>query len=365
MTQTVYNFSSGPATLPHSVLEQAQNELLDYRGNGISVMEMSHRGTIFMDILHAAEQSLRDLMGIPDNYKILFLQGGASSQFNMLMLNLTHGFNTVDAIISGNWSQIAAAQMGKLTQTNIHIAASNEAKGFLSVPPLTDWQLSHDAAFVHFASNETVHGLQYHMLPSNLSAAPLVSDMSSDILSREVNVADFGVIYAGAQKNIGPAGATIVIIREDLLDRAHKDIPDVWCYKSHVAKDGMHNTPATYSIYIAGLVFDWVKQQGGVAAMQKINAQKAQLLYQTIDQSNGFYRNQIDSASRSQMNVIFHTASATLDEKFVKEASAANLKTLKGYKLLGGMRASIYNAMPLKGVEALCQFMQEFAQKNS
>lgn len=365
MKQTVYNFSAGPATLPHSVLEQAQNELLDYKGNGVSVMEISHRGAIFMDILHRAEQSLRDLLNIPNNYKVLFLQGGASTQFSMLMLNLTRGFDTVDAVISGNWSQIAAAQMGKLLPTKIHIAASNESQHFLSVPPISNWQPSHNAAFLHFASNETVHGLQYHILPSQVAEAPLISDMSSDILSREINVADFGVIYAGAQKNIGPAGATIVIIREDLLDRAHADIPDVWCYKSHSAKDGMYNTPATYSIYMAGLVFDWIKQQGGVTAMQKINAKKADLLYQTIDQSSGFYKNNIDVASRSQMNVIFHTASPKLDELFVKEASKSNLKTLKGYKLLGGMRASIYNAMPLQGVETLCQFMHEFARKNS
>lgn len=364
-TFPIYNFSAGPAILPEAVLRTAQQELLDYNGSGLSVMTMSHRSDMFMDILYHAEQNLRQLLNIPDNYKVLFLQGGASTQFNMMTLNLAQGFKRVDSVVSGNWSRIAHAQMGKLTQADIHLAAhGGDSFNYQDVPPAETWDVDPNSAFVHFCSNETVHGLQYLDLPKPDGLPTIVCDMSSEILSRQINVADYGMIYAGAQKNIGPSGATIVIIREDLLDRSDDSIPDVWSYKKHVAKQGMYNTPATFPIYIAGLVFRWLQAQGGVAQMEKINALKAQLLYQAIDNSAGFYTNNIKAHARSRMNVIFHTVDKTTDDLFIQEASLRGLSMLNGYKSMGGMRASIYNAMPLQGVESLVDFMQDFQRRH-
>ena len=361
----IYNFSAGPAVLPESVLRTAQNEMLDYNGTGISVMTMSHRGDAFASILHHAEQDLRQLMNIPNNYKVLFLQGGASAQFSQIVLNFAHGFECVDAVVSGNWSEIAYKQMAKLTQTHIHLAADGKRDfQYKNVPPVASWDIHRDAAFVHFVINETVHGLQYRDVPQwSADLPPLICDMSSEILSRQVNVADFGVIYAGAQKNIGPSGTTIIIIREDLLDRCSSRVPDVWNYRSHIERQGMYNTPATYPIYISGLVFRWLQSQGGVGQMETINTLKAKTLYAAIDNSGGFYRNRVAPAARSKMNVIFTTGNKELDELFVQESTTRGLRLLGGYKSMGGMRASIYNAMPLQGVEALIEFMREFQKR--
>lgn len=361
----IYNFSAGPAVLPESVLRTAQSEMFDYNGTGFSVMTMSHRSDVFMSILYHAEQDLRQLLHIPDNYKVLFLQGGASAQFNMTVMNLSNGFKRVDSVVSGNWSRIAHQEMGKLSDVDIHLAAhGGEMFDYTDLPPVASWDIDPSSAFVHFVINETVHGLQYREVPKlGADMPPLVCDMSSEILSRRVNVADFGVIYAGAQKNIGPSGTTIVIIREDLLERCSSRVPDVWNYHSHINRQGMYNTPATYPIYISGLVFRWLQSQGGVEHMETINTLKAKTLYAAIDNSGGFYRNRVAPAARSRMNVIFTTGSKELDELFAQESTTRGLRLLRGYKSMGGMRASIYNAMPLQGVEALIEFMREFQKR--
>ena len=363
----VYNFSSGPATLPESVLRTAQQEMLDYNGTGLSVMTMSHRSDAFLSILHHAEQDLRSLMNIPSHYKILFLQGGALAQFTQVALNLAQNHQRVDAVITGNWSRIAAEQIGKLSpHLNVHIAAhGGEQFNYTNLPAPETWDISRDSAFVHYVINETVNGVQYHPVPKlGSDAPPVVCDFSSEILSRPIDVSDFGVIYAGAQKNIGMAGATVVIIREDLLQRCTDRIPNVWNYQVHLDRNGMYNTPCTYAIYIAGLVFRWLQTQGGIAKIATINERKAALLYQTIDQSGGFYRNPVAPEARSRMNVIFSTGNPELDARFVQEAVLNGMQSLAGYKTLGGMRASIYNAMPLAGVETLASFMREFQRKN-
>ena len=361
----IYNFSAGPAVLPESVLRTAQSEMFDYNGTGFSVMTMSHRSDVFMSILYHAEQDLRQLLNIPDNYKVLFLQGGASAQFNMTVMNLSNGFKRVDSVVSGNWSRIAHQEMGKLSDVDIHLAAhGGEMFDYTDLPPVESWDIDPSSAFVHFVINETVHGLQYREVPKlGADMPPLVCDMSSEILSRRVNVADFGVIYAGAQKNIGPSGTTIVIIREDLLERCSSRVPDVWNYRSHINRQGMYNTPATYPIYISGLVFRWLQSQGGVEHMETINTLKAKTLYAAIDNSGGFYRNRVAPAARSRMNVIFTTGNQELDELFAQESTTRGLRLLRGYKSMGGMRASIYNAMPLQGVEALIEFMREFQKR--
>ena len=361
----IYNFSAGPAVLPESVLRTAQSEMFDYNGTGFSVMTMSHRSDVFMSILYHAEQDLRQLLHITDNYKVLFLQGGASAQFNMTVMNLSNGFKRVDSVVSGNWSRIAHQEMGKLSDVDIHLAAhGGEMFDYTDLPPVESWDIDPGSAFVHFVINETVHGLQYREVPKlGADMPPLVCDMSSEILSRRVNVADFGVIYAGAQKNIGPSGTTIVIIREDLLDRCSSRVPDVWNYRSHINRQGMYNTPATYPIYISGLVFRWLQSQGGVEHMETINTLKAKTLYAAIDNSGGFYRNRVAPAARSRMNVIFTTGNQELDELFAQESTTRGLRLLRGYKSMGGMRASIYNAMPLQGVEALIEFMREFQKR--
>ena len=361
----IYNFSAGPAVLPESVLRTAQSEMFDYNGTGFSVMTMSHRSDVFMSILYHAEQDLRQLLHIPDNYKVLFLQGGASAQFNMTVMNLSNGFKRVDSVVSGNWSRIAHQEMGKLSDVDIHLAAhGGEMFDYTDLPPVESWDIDPSSAFVHFVINETVHGLQYREVPKlGADMPPLVCDMSSEILSRRINVADFGVIYAGAQKNIGPSGTTIVIIREDLLDRCSSRVPDVWNYRSHINRQGMYNTPATYPIYISGLVFRWLQSQGGVEHMETINTLKAKTLYAAIDNSGGFYRNRVAPAARSRMNVIFTTGNQELDELFAQESTTRGLRLLRGYKSMGGMRASIYNAMPLQGVEALIEFMREFQKR--
>lgn len=358
MTQ-IYNFSSGPAVLPHAVLEQAQRELPDWHGSGMCVMEMSHRGKQFLEIIHDAMQDLRQLMNIPDNYRVLFLQGGASQQFAMLPLNLLGNRKSIDLVDTGHWSHMAAREARRFAE--VRVIASSEDRGYCYVPEESCWQRDPDAAYLHYTSNETIGGLQFPYVPSG-EGVPLVCDMSSDFLSREIDVSRFGLIYAGAQKNIGPAGLTVVIVRDDLLDRALPQTPTMLNYRVHAEADSEYNTPPTYAIYIAGLVLKWLKAQGGVKAMAARNEHKAALLYDAIDGSAGFYRNAIELPFRSRMNVTFRLADETLNDAFLEQAGEHGLLQLKGHRVAGGMRASIYNAMPTEGVEALVAFMQDFAQ---
>ncbi len=358
---TVYNFSAGPAVLPHEVLVQAREELLDWHGSGMSVMEMSHRGKEYMGIHAQAEADLRELMGIPKNYKVLFLQGGAHLQFSMIPLNLLRGRLSADYVNTGDWSKKAIKEAQKFCHVNQ--VASGADRNFTYVPDFKSWKLDKDAAYVHYTTNETIGGVEFDWVPDT-GDVPLVADMSSNILSRPYDVSQFGLIYAGAQKNIGPAGVTVVIVREDLVGHADPRLPTMLDYKIHADADSMYNTPPTYGIYVAGLVFQWLKKQGGVAAMEQKNIAKAKLLYDAIDASNGFYSCPVAKSDRSRMNVPFKTCDAARDAEFLKQAEAQGLLQLKGHKLAGGMRASIYNAMPLAGVQALADFMHEFMRKN-
>ncbi len=353
----VYNFSAGPAVLPEEVLKQAQSEMLDWHGSGMSVMEMSHRGKEYIAIAEKAEADLRELLNVPSNYKVLFLQGGASSQFAMIPMNLLRGKAGADYINTGEWSKKAIKEAKKYGGVNV--AASAEASNFTTVPPRTEWKLDPNAAYVHYTSNETIGGVQFHSIP-DVGSVPLVGDMSSDILSRPVDVSRFGLIYAGAQKNFGPSGLVLVIVRDDLIGHAVPHIPSVFDYKQQAEHASMLNTPATYSWYIAGLVFDWLKKKGGLGAMATLNERKAKKLYDFIDSTGGFYRNPVDKAYRSWMNVPFVLKDEALDEDFLKVAKAAKLLQLKGHRSVGGMRASIYNAMPETGVDALIACMQDF-----
>ena len=357
---TIYNFAAGPAVLPHEVLVQAQAEMLDWHGSGMSVMEMSHRGKEFMGIAAQAEADLRELMGIPKNYKVLFLQGGAHLQFSMIPLNLLRGKLSADYVNTGIWSKKAISEAKKFCYVNE--VASNADQDFTSVPEFKHWKLDKDAAYLHYTTNETIGGVEFNWIPG-VGDVPLVADMSSNILSRPYDVSRFGLIYAGAQKNIGPAGLTLVIVREDLIGHAPSGLPTMMDYKIHADNDSMYNTPPTYAIYMAGLVFQWMKRNGGVAQMEQTNIAKAKLLYDAIDVSNGFYHCPVNKADRSRMNVPFSTKNADLDAEFLKQAQARGLMQLKGHKLAGGMRASIYNAMSLAGVQALASFMGEFAQR--
>ncbi len=357
---TIYNFSAGPAVLPQAVLQQAQTELPDWHGSGMSVMEMSHRGKEFMGIAANAEKDLRELMGIPTNYKVLFLQGGASQQFAMVPLNLLRGNLSADYVNTGEWSKKAISEAKKFSYVNV--AANNADKNFTYVPAFDTWKLDKDAAYLHYTPNETIGGVEFNWLPKPPSDVPLVADMSSNILSRSVDVSKFGLIYAGAQKNIGPAGLTIVIVRDDLLGHAPSGLPAMLDYKIHAENDSMYNTPPTYGIYMAGLVFQWLKKNGGIVAMEKTNIAKAKLLYGAIDASNGFYACPVNKADRSRMNVPFTLKDSALDSDFLKQADANGLLQLKGHRSVGGMRASIYNAMPLAGVQALVGFMNNFAR---
>jgi phosphoserine aminotransferase len=351
----VYNFSAGPAVLPSEVLEQAREEMLDWRGTGMSVMEMSHRGKAFVSIAQQAEADLRELLNVPSNYKVLFLQGGATAQFAGIPLNLTTPDDTIDFVNTGAWSKKAISEAKRYAKVNV---AADAGAPYASIPPESEWKLTPNAAYVHYTPNETIGGVEFHSVP-NVTNAPLVADFSSTILSRPIDVSKFGVIYAGAQKNIGPAGLVIVIVREDLLGRARPETPTFMDYTA-MAKDGsMLNTPPTYSWYIAGLVFQWLKRQGGLAAIGKINEAKAAKLYATIDASP-FYSNPVAKEARSWMNVPFTLPTPDLDKPFIEEAKKAGLVTLEGHRSVGGMRASIYNAMPMAGVDALVEFMKEF-----
>jgi len=354
----VYNFSAGPAALPQAVLEQARDEMLDWHGTGMSVMEMSHRGKAFMSIAEEAEADLRELMAIPGNYKVLFLQGGASTQFAMVPLNLMGRTGKADYLNTGSWSKKAIAEGRRYGE--VKVVADTSAD--FTVPVADSLQFSSDAAYVHYTPNETIQGVEFPYVPDT-GDLPLVADMSSTILSRPIEVSKFGVIYAGAQKNVGPAGLTLVIVREDLVGQAPESCPAMLDYKTHADAGSMYNTPPTYSWYLAGLVFKWLKAQGGLAAMAEINERKAKALYAAIDESD-FYHNPVDPECRSWMNVPFTLADPELDGLFLEEASKAGLETLKGHRSVGGMRASIYNAMPEAGVQALIEFMKEFERRH-
>lgn len=356
----VYNFSAGPAMLPLTVLEQARDELLDWHDSGMSVMEMSHRGKEYMSIAEKATSLLREIMSVPDTHEILFLQGGASSQFAMVPMNLLRGKNKADYINTGAWSKKAIAEAKRYCDVNV--AASSESSNFSTVPEQTELNLQADAAYVHYTPNETIGGVEFSYIPES-GDVPLVADMSSTILSRPVDVSRFGVIYAGAQKNIGPAGLTVVIVRKDLIGQTIDGTPSMFDYQVHAESGSMNNTPPTYAWYLAGLVFQWIKDQGGLGKVAEINQRKSAKLYDAIDRSD-FYSNPVEVKSRSWMNVPFTLANAELDSVFLEEAKKENLVTLKGHRSVGGMRASIYNAMPEAGVDALVMFMNEFEKRN-
>src|SRR5512139_3519038 len=351
-----FNFSAGPAALPLEVLQEAAAELYDYRGTGMSVMEMSHRSVEFVDIAQRAEADLRELLDISGDYAVLFLQGGATAQFAAVPLNLLGDSVAADHVNTGAWAQKAISEAQRYCRANV--VASSQATNFDRIPPRSEWKLDPSAAYVHIIGNETIGGVEYHDIP-DVGNVPLVSDMSSTLLSRPIDVSKYGAIYAGAQKNIGPAGLVIVIVRRDLLGRARADTPSTLNWESMAAAGSMLNTPATYSWYVAGLVFQWLKRQGGVEAMGRTNQAKAAKLYAAIDGS-GFYRNPVEPSCRSWMNVPFTLPDRALDQRFLDGAKRAGLAALAGHKSVGGMRASLYNAMPMAGVDALIEYMREF-----
>ena len=352
----VFNFSAGPAALPEPVLRQAAQEMLDWQGSGMSVMEMSHRGPEFMSIAAEAESLLRELLAVPAGYKVLFMQGGAIGENAIVPMNLLRGKNSIDFVDTGEWSKKSIKEAKKYAATNVVASAADS--NYTTIPPRSSWKLDPNAAYVHICSNETIGGVEYHFTPE-VGSVPLVADMSSSILSRPVDVAQYGLIYGGAQKNIGPAGLTIVIVRDDLIGQALPITPSAFDYKTVADNESMYNTPPTYAIYIAGLVFKWLKDQGGLAAMAAHNANKAALLYDAIDASS-FFSSPVARDCRSLMNVPFKLKNDTLDGAFLKGAEARGMVQLKGHRSVGGMRASIYNAMPLAGVQALVGYMKEF-----
>ncbi|MET0279902.1 MAG: 3-phosphoserine/phosphohydroxythreonine transaminase [Steroidobacteraceae bacterium] len=357
----VFNFSAGPAVLPLPVLEQVQAELPDWQGAGMSVMEISHRSKPFIRVAEEAERDLRDLLGVPSNYRVLFLQGGATGQFAAIPLNLATWASTVDYVNTGHWSKKALDEAATFCG-RVKVVADAKASGYNTVPPVATWQRTPGAAYLHYTPNETIGGVEYPFVP-DVGDVPLVADYSSTFLSRPLDVSRFGLIYAGAQKNIGPAGLVVVIVREDLVGRARPATPSVWHYGRMAADGSMSNTPPTFAWYVAGLVFKWLQQQGGLAGIGARNAAKAASLYATIDGS-GFYSNPVDKACRSWMNIPFTLASPGLDKTFLAEAEAAGLTNLAGHRSVGGMRASIYNAMPPEGVAALVSFMREFERRH-
>lgn len=352
----VYNFSAGPSALPESVLEQAKTELLEWRDSGMSVMEMSHRGKFFSIIAEELEQDIRELMAIPANYKVLFLQGGATAQFSMIPQNILRGKTKACYINTGAWSEKAIKDANNYCE--VLISASSEASNYTGIPDFSRWNLDPDAAYLHYTSNETIHGVEFQETPDS-KGLTLVSDMSSNILSRKVDVSRFGLIYAGTQKNMGPAGVTVVIVRDDLIGHAPKTTPQVFNYADQAKNGSMLNTPATYNWYLVGLVLKWLKDQGGVAAIEERNIAKSDILYDAIDGSS-LYHNPVEIPFRSRMNVPFILKDESLDKPFLSAAEANGLFELKGHRSVGGMRASIYNAMPEAGVKALCEFMAEF-----
>ncbi|OEE59691.1 phosphoserine transaminase [Enterovibrio norvegicus FF-454] len=359
--EKVHNFSAGPAMLPEAVLAKVQAELIDWNGTGSSVMEISHRSKAFLAVVDEAEKNLRELLSIPDNYHVLYCQGGARAQFAAVPMNLLGNKTIADYVDGGYWATSAVKEAKKYCTPNV-VNVLTDIDGKRAVQPAKNWKLSGDAAFVHFCPNETIDGIEIRDLPE--TDKPIVADMSSTILSRPIDVSKYGVIYAGAQKNIGPAGITLVIVRDDLLGRAKEFLPNVLNYTTLVEKDSMFNTPPTFGWYLAGEVYKWLKEQGGLEVMQAKNEEKAALLYGFIDSSD-FYVNQIHADNRSLMNVPFQLVNPELDEAFLTESDALGLKALKGHRDVGGMRASIYNAMPLEGVQALVTFMKEFEAKNT
>ncbi len=356
----IFNFSAGPAALPLEVLEQAQAEMLDWNGRGASVMEISHRSKAFIKVAEQAETDVRELLAVPPDYAVLFLQGGATQQFAQLPMNLAAPDQAVDYVVTGQWSKKAAAEAKFLRRTNV--VADGAAGNYTDIPGRASWQLTPGAAYVHYCPNETIGGLEFHTVPE-VGGVPLVADMSSTIMSRPVDVSRFGVIYAGAQKNIGPAGLVLMIIRRDLLERVADTVPNILRYAAQAKEGSMLNTPATYSWYIAGLVFAWLRRRGGLTAMAEVNRRKAEKLYRTIDES-GYYRNPVAPAHRSWMNVPFTLPRPELDAPFLAGAEKAGLAELKGHRSVGGMRASIYNAMPEAGVDALIDYMADFTRRN-
>jgi phosphoserine aminotransferase len=356
----VFNFAAGPATLPLEVLQQARDEMLDWRGSGMSVMEVSHRSKAFIGVAQEAESLLRELLDVPAHYEVLFLQGGATGMFSAIPLNLTSAASTVDYINTGAWSKKAIGEAKRLTKVNV--AADEAASSYCRAPEQGALQLTPAAAYVHYTPNETIGGVEFSYVPAT-NGVPLVADMSSTILSRPIDVSKFGLIYAGAQKNIGPSGLCVVIVRKDLIGKARPGTPSVWDFKAMADEGSMLNTPPTFGWYFAGLVFKWLKSLGGLRAIGERNRVKAETLYRAIDES-GFYRNPVAPHSRSWMNVPFTLARPELDKTFLSEANAAGLTNLEGHRSVGGMRASIYNAMPLEGVRALTAFMQEFQRRH-
>ena len=361
----LYNFSAGPAILPVSVLQQAQAELLDWRGSGMSVMEMSHRDKDFMSIAAEAEKDLREILGVPANYKVLFLQGGATGQFAAVPMNLLRGKPGADYIVNGSWGVKASKEAGRYGKASIAAKPADGPKGpvFTHIPERSSWKLDPDAAYVHYTPNETIEGVEFQWVPE-VGQVPLVADFSSSFLSRPIDVSKFGLIYAGAQKNAGPAGITMVIVRDDLIGQALPLTPSIFDYKQMADNESMLNTPSCWSWYICGLVFKWIKSEGGLAGVGERNQRKAALLYDYID-SQDFYRNPVARSDRSWMNVVFTLANAELDGDFLKGAVKAGLPGLKGHRSVGGMRASIYNAMPEAGIETLVGYMKEFARSRA
>jgi len=361
MEKRIFNFSAGPAILPEEVLLEAQNDFFSYKGSGMNVMEMSHRGKIFDAIIKEAEADLRKLLGIDDKFAVLFLQGGATLQFSMVPLNLMPPKNKADYIVTGSWSEKAVKEAKRVGAVNI--VATTKAENFTRIPKQTELKLDQDAAYVHFTSNNTIYGTEWHKEPET-GNVPLICDASSDFLHKKLDMNKYGLIYAGAQKNIGPAGVTVVIIRKDLLERTSDSLHTYMNYKIHVDNDSMYNTPTTFGIYIAGLVFKWLLNMGGLDEMYKRNVEKAKILYDAFDSSDGYYKGTTVKEDRSLMNVTYRLPNEQLEEKFIKEASAKGFSGLKGHRSVGGIRASIYNAFPKKGVEELVQFMTEFKKNN-
>lgn len=355
-----YNFSAGPAALPEEVLRQAQSEMLEWDGARASVMEISHRGKEFIALAEESERDLRDLLAIPANYKTLFLQGGATQHFAQIPMNLARRDQSADYVRTGDWGEKAVKEAQPLV--NVRVVADSSATNYDRIPPRDTWDLDPNAAYLHYTPNETIRGVEFHEIPDT-GDVPLVADMSSTILSRPLDVSRFGLIYAGAQKNIGASGLVVVIVREDLLERCPKDLPKIFNYAEQAAQSSMLNTPNTYGWYLGALVFKWLKKQGGLAAMAERNRAKAELLYGYIDES-GYYHNPVEKSARSWMNVPFTLPREELDDRFLKESNAAGLLALKGHRAVGGMRASIYNAMPIEGVQALVDFMKDFAKRN-
>lgn len=356
-----YNFAAGPAALPEGVLRQVRDEMLEWHGAGAAIFELSHRGPEFLEVARAAEADLRTLLSVPDDYAVLFLAGGATTQQALMALNFAAPGQRADYVVTGHWGRTALRQAAPYV--DINIAASGEAGGFRGLPPREQWQLSADAAYVHVTANETIHGVEFGAIP-DVGAAPLVADFSSSIASAPLDIARFGMIYAGAQKNLGPVGVSVAIIRRDLLARAGQPRADIFDYSLHLKGESMLNTPPTLNWYMAGLVFKWMLAEGGVAEFARRSEAKSTLLYTAIDGSGGFYRNEVEPAARSRMNVPFFLHDTALDQAFLAEAAEAGLISLKGHRVLGGMRASIYNAMPVAGVQALVAFMADFRARH-